>query len=295
MMNRLKSGQGKYRPVNTFLPALAIVLVAAAFLSGFGTAALPANRTPETLGIIADTLVDAQGTVTGTVSLAWTIVNMGQVNSPPLTIRNVYGGDGEVQWTAGYNEDTVAVSGSTGYVASSSVDTAQKTAGQHTIGVARNIRYVAIGSGRMTSRDDILIDGAGNFTNPAVRLACPFSGTGLSPAIPPFCTLVAFGSATDATLASVASEAGGRILSPTSDTPVGAGYRIGLTGITADGADLPAAGSVSASARVLTGEGRLTRFGNFGVKSEDLRYSETSSADGFIDSFRMSMNYAGGV
>jgi hypothetical protein len=267
-----------------------VVIVAMAMmvaLTGCAMAAKPVNQTPETQGIVTSTAINAQGTVTEAESLSWTIVNNGPINSPPL---GSIGTQGEVQYTTGYNQNVAAVSGLTQFNKAFSVDTANKIADASNVKVGTNVQFIAVDTGRMTFSEDILLDGVGNASETAGAMLCPFGPAG-SEFIPVFCNIVQMGSSMDVTLVSAETAASDRFVAATADTPNVVTYSIAAKGLTVDSTTVPAIGTVSAFMKAHIMEAR----GDSADKSEDLTYSETSTASGLINSFSKSMSYMDGM
>ncbi len=298
--------------------SIGIILIVLSFMivfSGFVSAAKPVNQTPETQGISTSTSISAQGTVTESESVAWTIVNNGPINSPPLGALQVVTpkptetpsqppqgakitqsalsdvtGIAEVQYSTGYNQNMMAVSGLTTYVKSSNVDTANKIADASNVKVATDVQFLAVDTGRMTFSEDILLDGVGEESETATAILCPF-GVSSSEFIPDFCNIVQMGSSMDVTLVSLATSASDRFISATADIPVEANYQIKANGLVIDGTSLPSVGTISAFMKTHIQEAR----GDSDDKSEDLTYAETSTASGLINSFAKTMAYQDGM
>jgi hypothetical protein len=311
---------------------LAGVLVTLAILAwaGCAVADIPVNATPETKGITVTTSINAQGTVTASDSLTWQ-QSSDALDAPPL-IRGGYPEElysdgipgrlaydtrpeviayfgpipaGEVQYTAGYSENTMAVQGVTGYAKTTAVDTANKIADKNNIATTRLVTFIAANEqGRMTSSEDILVDGAGADTTAADQILCPF-GTAAGPFFPPFCNVVMTGSSVDVSLASISTSAGERFVSATADVPVVQAYSISLRGITSTDGTADATGSARAFMIAHLQDGRMldvTREGALAgvseweaVKAEDLSYSNAVSASGIIKAFSQSYTYQSGI
>ena len=236
------------------------------------------NATPEVQGITTSTSIQAQGTVTESDSLAWTDSNNGNMK-PPL-------GDSQVQYTTGYNDNLMAVSGQTSYVKSMDISTANKIADQSNVKAATNFQFIAIDTGRATRSEDIFLDATGNTTDTASSILCPFASA-VSSEIPPFCNIIQSGSSIDTTLTSVVTSANDRFVGTDSTFPVVLNYNIAAKGITlSDGTSSPMIGSASAFLKVHVQEAR----NGSSTKSEDLVYGETSTASGLINSFTKSMS-----
>lgn len=196
---------------------------------------------------------------------------------------------GQVQYTTGYNDQYSGISGQQTFAKSMAVSTANKIADQSNIKANTNIQFIAIDTGRATRTEDLLLDGAANTTATSTAILCPFA-TATSEVIPPYCNIVQAGSAFDTTLTSTVTSADTRFVGADSTFPVVLNYNINAQGITLGSQSSPMIGSASAFLKVHIQESR----DNTTTKSEDLVYSETSSASGLISKFSKSMSYQSG-
>ncbi|MDD1720146.1 MAG: hypothetical protein LUQ25_08815, partial [Methanoregulaceae archaeon] len=296
--------------------------------TGSALADIPVNATPETKGISVTTNINAQGTVTASDSITWQ-QSSDALNAPPLISAGrapSYSGDlapgtiahdpngvgagvdtstGEVQYTAGYTEATMAVQGVTSYTKTTSVDTANKIADKNNIAANKIVTFIAANEqGRMTSSEDILVDGAGATTSSADKILCPF-GTAAGPFFPPFCNVVMTGSKVDVSLASVSTSASERFVAATADVPVVQAYSVSVKGVTSSEGSADAIGSASAFMTAHLQDGRVLDVSPddllpgitywLPVKSEDISYSNSVSASGIIKSFSQSYTYQSGI
>lgn len=306
------------------------------------TADRPVNATPEIQGITVTNSMDVNGILTSDASLAWQTTNYGALNSPPLSMpypANVLGssefyqpipafgeqagdiifwdifkdgsqlpgnwGTGQEQFTNGYNEKTTAVSGETSYTKSSTINTASQIPTGDNYQTSKQIAFTGIDGGRMTSSEDLLLDGAGTFSPLANCAACPFAQT-IPPVIwPEFCNIEQMGSSVDMTTVSMATQASDRFVSETCNIPVEANYDINVHGING-----VAIGSVDAYLKTHIQEGRMEYVNNSLYsdqqdlvpiyvyrpgKYEDVTYSEISTATGLITTFDKSMHVQSGI
>jgi len=234
--------------------------------------------------------------------LTW-LQNQGSPLTPPLR-------DLEVQYTTGYNDQVMAVSGQSVFTKSMAVSTGNKIGDQSNIKADTSLQYIAIDTGRATRTEDLLLDGAAQATTTSNAILCPFA-TSVSPVIPAYCNIEQAGSSIDTTLTSVVTHADDRFVGTDSTFPIVLNYNINAQGITlSDGTSSPMIGSVSAYLKVHVQEARnassIPDEINIGasypgsiitqtsLKSEDLVYSESSSASGLISKFSKSMSYQSG-
>jgi hypothetical protein len=128
--------------------------------------------------------------------------------------------------------------------------------------------------------------------------------------IPAFCNIEQAGSAFDTTLTSTVTSADTRFVGTDATIPIVLNYNINSEGITAGNQSSPMIGSVSAYLKVHDQEARnestingylvpeISLFpysyldGSNPQKSEDLDYSEMSTASGLISKFSKSMSYS---
>jgi hypothetical protein len=275
----------------TYFAGVVIVAVAMLIaLTGCAMADIPVNATPETKGITVTTNINAQGTVTASDSLTWQQSNTA-LNAPPLTAD-------EVQYTAGYTEATLAVQGVTSYTKTTAIDTANKIADKNNIAANKIVTFIAANEqGRMTSSEDILVDGAGNQTTDANKILCPF-GQQASGYFPPFCNVVMSGSKVDVSLASISTSASERFVAATADVPVVQAYSISGKGVTSSEGSADAIGSMSAFMTAHLMDGRMVPTGVdewTAYKAEDISYSNSVSASGIIKAFSQSYTYQSGI
>jgi hypothetical protein len=276
------------KKLGIFIIALAVLVVT----TGFVAAERNDPATPEIQGISTATSIQAQGTVTETDSLAWTLAanmtpgmgnQMAVAIGAPLT-------NSKVQYTTGYNDALSAVSGQTTFVKTMAVSTANKIADQSNVAAHTDLQFIAIDTGRATRSEDILIDGVANSTSTSEAILCPFASA-TSAVIPPYCNIVQAGSAIDTTLTSTVTNANDRFVGTDSTFPIALNYNIAAKGITlSDGTSSPMIGSASAYLKVHIQDAR----NNTTVRSEDLVYSEITTASGLINAFSKGFAYQGG-
>jgi hypothetical protein len=243
----------------------------------------PVNATPEIQSITTSESLQVQGTITETDSLVWSTVNHGKVSTIPI-------GDQAIQYTTGYNDNPVAVSGLTTFVKSTGISTGNKIADQSNMKTTTDLQFIAIDTGRVTRSEDILLDGVGNETPTSTSVLCPFAASE-SAVLPRFCNIIQAGSTVDSTLVSLTSEADERLVAASADIPVVLNYAISVKGVTIGGQTAPATGLVSGFLKV-----HLQQARNWSaIKSQDLVYSETATASGLINGFAKSVGYNSGI
>ena len=267
--------------------SIAMVMLVALCGAAFADRNIPA--TPEIQGISTSTSIQAQGTVTETDSLAWTTASNGS-NATATQAIGAPLGVSQVQYTTGYNAQYSGVSGQTTFVKSMAIGTGAKIPDQSNVAAHTDVQFIAIDSGRATNSEDILLDGVANATNTADSILCPFTSNAVA-VIPPYCNIVQAGSSFDSTLTSTVTNANDRFVGSDSTFPVTLNYNVASKGITlSDGTSSPMIGSAAAYLKVHVQEAR----NNTSTKSEDLVYSESSTASGLINSFSKSVAYQSG-
>ncbi|MBP1929922.1 hypothetical protein J2741_002518 [Methanolinea mesophila] len=287
-----------------------LIIAALSLLTGLALADSAVPQTEETQGFITSTIMQAVGTATERDSLAWQITNNGFIGGltdiPPLFPEVV------AVYSMAYNEDTIADQGLVTYAKQGSVDTQGKVPEQSNVNMEKVVEFVGLDTGRMTSAEEQVLDGAGTPFFSLETFICPFAAE-QTLLLPAFCNIVQEGSSVDLTLGSLSTAADTRFVTalapvgnqapgwdrPVSDNGVESNYRVTLTGF----GDVPAMGSADAFINVHIQEGR----GLFGVdgaaplnqedrisfdpKAEDLTYSEDSTASGEITLFRKLVGY----
>ena len=314
--------------ISTLLSGFLLLLVLVAIGGVIADRVIPQD--PEVQGLSTSTSMNVQGIATENDALSWLNSNRGALGNTSLLLPShlvedttgtlifdvpglypvydaMYGGDlpGEVRYTVGYSEDTSAVNGALVYAKSTGIDTANQLADSNNVQTSKTATFVAADTGRMTSSENVLIDGAGqlDFTNSSVL--CPFASED-NYYLPSFCNIATMGNSVDVSLVSLVTKTGERSVAASADTPAEISHSVSVTGI--NGA--PAIGSAQASMGVHIQEGRAGTIGagyalvnehtyDVGIlqniKGEDLAYSESSTASGEISQFVKSMDYKSGV
>ena len=215
---------------------------------------------------------------------------------------------GEVRYTTAYSSDTTAVQGATTLIKTVDVNTANKVVSASNINVNTLLAFDATSDGgRVTSKENLLIDGAGEQTTSASSASlCPFINNDNS-FNPPFCNIVQMGSEIDVTSASISTSAKERFVSNTGSYPVTMDYSISGSGLNPGTGTSYALGSIGASMAAHLQEGLMLNITPYNpeaeiqpsifvsTKSEDTTYSESSSATGTISRFAKSMHYQSGL
>ncbi len=272
---------------------IGFIVIALALLVAFTGMAMaddPVNQTPETQGITTTTVVYALGTTTENDNIVWQMSSE-VLNAPPLTPT-------ERQYTMSYTENTIMDQGYGEYTKQMNLDTQNKVANQFNFRTAKQVDFVTdstIGLGRITTSEDLLLDGAGNGSTTASRFICPFAAATYD-AIPPYCNIVEMGSSFDGTAVSMSTLANERHVAATADPGVAMNYDISAAGVGTAAAWINAhimegrAFDVNNPADVIA----VRRVGT-AQKAIDLTYSEKTTASGVIQNFAKDMAYVSGV
>ncbi|MBP1929012.1 hypothetical protein J2741_001559 [Methanolinea mesophila] len=279
------------------LTAIALVLCTFGAMADTGV-----PQVPETQGFSTSTAISALGTVTETDSVV-NIVGSLALNLPiPAPLTTLY--IDQTEYVGTYTENTIADQGLVTYTKGMSTDTSgMATENLFNVHTDKVVEFVGTDTGRMTSDENSVIDGAATSFLTQSIMICPFAaGQGQFNA--GFCNIVQEGSSVDLTLGSLATTSDQRYIMkksasdtaidvPVSDPGVESDYSIKLTGF----GDVPAMGSAEAYIDVHVQEGR-SLYGEPGPgieplypKAEDLVYSETTTASGDITLFQKVMNY----
>ena len=240
------------------------------------------NATPESQTISTTTAIIADGLVMDNAGLAWTLSNQ-VMGDMPL-------GANEVQYTTAYDANTVAQSGTTTFVKTMAVDTRNKVIGQSNVKADTAVTFIATADGgNIVGSENLMLDGAGNATTAADKMLCPFASNAGN-VIPAYCNIIQAGSKYDLTVGSVTTSANDKFVGSDATVPVTLNYAINVKPYTASGTNVPAIGSAMAYVKAHIMEGN-----NFNTtKAEDLTYSETSSVNGYINSFNKVIAYQSG-
>jgi len=271
------------------LAAVAIILCTSSALADTGV-----PQVPETQGFVTSTAVSAVGTVTETDSIVNIIANRGG-DSLPFPLEQL-----DFEYTRTYTENTIADQGLVTYTKGMITDTAGM-ASQNLFNVQTDkvVEFIGTDTGRMTSDENSVLDGAGLGIVDHAVMICPFASPEGGNVNPPFCNIVSEGSSVDLTIGSLTTSTDQRYIMevaekgdpwdfPVSDPGVASNYNMKLTGF----GDVPAMGSAEAYINVHIQEGRvLTGTPTEDQKSEDLVYSETTTASGDITLFQKVMGY----
>ncbi|MCX6694204.1 MAG: hypothetical protein NT074_06625 [Methanomicrobiales archaeon] len=279
---------------------VAVALVVLIALTGCAMADRNVCATPETQAITTSETVVVTGTMTSTEALTWTVASDSAINTVYKTglAPNPFVGQNS-QYTTGYSEETKAIDGSTTFVKTFSVDTANKVLNQQNVKAYRQIQYVSAGNGaRMTSAETLFVDGVADPALWANTMLCPFAATQPNDN-PPYCNIVTAGSNMDVTQVNVVTNANDRFVNGNGDYPVTLHYDISAKGFTLeDGTTVPAMGGVSAFVRAHIMEGREASINPVNgqiLKAADLTYSELTTASGLIYNFNKVIDYQSGV
>ncbi|MBP1929010.1 hypothetical protein J2741_001557 [Methanolinea mesophila] len=275
------------------LSAIALVLCTLPAMADTGC-----PQVPETQGFVTSTAMSAIGTVTETDSVVNIIANYVEEGS---TLPYPLAGTTErAEYTSTYTENTIADQGLVTYAKGMTTDTAgAATTGLFNIRTDKVVEFIGTDTGRMTSSENSVLDGAGSAFMDEDIMICPFASPGLT-VNPDFCNIVQEGSVVDLTLGSLATDTEQRYIMekggirggiegwdlPVSDPGVESNYNIKLTGF----GDIPAMGSAESYIDVHVQEARYYSAME-DVKAEDLVYSETSTASGEITLFQKVMSY----
>jgi hypothetical protein len=306
--------------LSTGIISLLIIL----FLAGIVCADPSVTQVPEIQGLSTATSVNAVGLMTESDSLSWQLSNLGINNSlaapgyPPYDAGNgtvlvwddIYPyashTPGQVLYTTVYDADIVAQAGQISYVKTMDVNTGNKVISQSNVNAQTGLTFVATDDGgNVVGTEDLMLDGAGMYDLTADKMLCPFAAQS-SLFIPPYCNIVQTGSKYDLTVGSVTTDANNRFVGSDATAPVVQNYDINVKPYGTSQGQIPAIGSAMAYMKVHTQEGRLTLVNQFimendevsiykVVKSQDITYSDSSSALGVISAFTKSLSYNSGM
>jgi hypothetical protein len=220
-------------------------------------------------------------------------VTAGGWTGPTITGKGIHTGaldPGQVQYTTAYDANIVAQAGHTSFVKSMNIHTGNKVIGQSNLDAKTALTFIATADGgNVVGSENLMLDGAGMPTTAANKMLCPFASAGGN-VIPAYCNIVQVGSKYDLTVGSVTTNANERFVGTDATNPVVLNYVINVKPYTASGTQVPATGSAMAYIKAHIQEGN-----NFNTtKAEDLTFSETSSVNGYINSFNKVIAYQSG-
>jgi len=277
------------------------VLISVALLiavTGVVFADQPVPAVPETQTITTGTTFIANGLVTESDALTWSLSNQ-TLDTMPL-------GSGQIQYTTAYDANVVAQAGQTTLVKSMAIDTRNKVLSQHNVKADTAVTYIATADGGdIIGTENIMLDGVGDNTTASDRMLCPFAGGPIN-VIPAYCNIAQMGSRYDLTVGSVTTSASDPFVGIDATVPVDLNYAINVKPYGTTSGQIPAIGSAMAYVKTHIQEANtwdkqsLVSRQPFIIaytpqKVEDLTYSEVTSAQGTITSFNKVMSYSSQV
>lgn len=202
-------------------------------------------------------------------------------------------------YTSSYLDSTIADQGRTSYTKTIRFDTRGAEAeNQYNLVTDRIISFIGAESGRMSSEESTLLDGAGAGQYAEATMICPFASIDGEGIIPPFCNIVEQGSNVNIREGMLSTGMKERFIMqvtadddlnwprPVSDPGTEMQYHINLAGIGRS----PAIGSASAFMNTHIMEGNAPpiwqRWQWSYLLAEDIVYNEFTTARGAIDLFQ---------
>jgi hypothetical protein len=252
-------------------------------LTGIAMADPGVNQTFETQGISMVTSIQAEGNMVSATDVTWKQSNAQPITAFPPAPNTL----GSVYYVSTYAEDTMSNGyGFIAYDKNTQLETKSRLNGQYNIEATKEISFIGLDGAEMTSTDNIFLDGTGNYTETKSAAICVFASS-KSEYIPMFCNTVEAGSTFTMELVNARTETNDRFVVPSADTPTTLNHNIRVDTL----ADLPSVGKVSAFMEGKIQEGRGNNTGVF----EDIEFSESTSADGFITLFDKNMGWTSGI
>ena len=197
---------------------------------------------------------------------------------------------GQVQYTTAYDANIVAQGGHTAFTKSMNIDTRNKVISQSNLNAKTALTFAATADGgNVVGSENLMLDGAGNWTKASDRMLCPFSAYPVD-IIPAYCNIVQAGSKYDLTIGSVTTNANTRFVGTDATNPVVLNYDISVKPYGTSQGQILASGSAMAYLKAHIQEARV----NGTAKAEDLTYNEQSSAQGTITAFTKVIAYQSG-
>src|SRR5512139_555302 len=145
-----------------FMKKFGIMVIAIAMLvgmTGFAMADTGVNQTFETQGITVLTSIQAQGNMDSMTDVAWTQSSAVPLTSiPPAPAAGVY-------YASTYEEDTQSNGvGNILYDKTTELETKARLTNQFNIEATKQINFVGVDGARITSDENIFLDGTGNYS-----------------------------------------------------------------------------------------------------------------------------------
>jgi len=273
------------------------IFVIFTLLSGIALADPGIPAVPETQGIDISTTVYAIGNFASSSDMQWMITNddKGLSDIPPLDVIFA------TAYQSTYSEDTSSNgNGLIYYDKELDVETSDQLSGQFNIEATKEIAFVGIDGARITSADNIFVDGAATRYLTDQVILCPFA-TYDTTVIPSYCNSAEAGSLIDMSVANVRTTSTDRFVVPSGDSPVELNHDILVTEFATD---MPSQGIASTDMDVLILEGS-GYFKTFDmeriillypdVAMERIEFSEATDVNGDISNFEKLMHYESSI
>jgi hypothetical protein len=266
----------------SFTIVLAALIMALVVCCAAGTAGLPVLPSNETSSLNVAISATAVGTLRSDTGMTFTQGNGNLANNPPLD------SNGEGQATIGYNEKTVAISGSIVYDKTLALDTSAQDQLSSNLVTTRSIDYTNTGDGNgvgmMYSTESVMIDEAATgSTNDASCCPWPTDSTQILPAT---CLTVISGSEVTLQEGSVTSVSTARTVSDDVANGIALSYDVEVDGSGQTGNETAKGkATVYTEALIMEGSGNATNM------TTQVEYSESVTVDGLIE-IAMSTGYS---
>jgi hypothetical protein len=270
-----------------------IIITITGFLSGFALADPGIPAVSETQGIDISTTVYAIGNFASSSDMQWSITNDadGLSEIPPLNVIFA------TAYQSTYSEETSSNgNGLIHYDKELDVETSDQISGQSNLEATKEIAFVGIDGARITSSENIFVDGTATRYLADQVLLCPFA-TFDTTIIPSYCNSAEAGSLVDMSVANVRTTTNDRFIMPAGDYPMELNHDIRVTEFTPG---MPSYGIASTNMEVLIQEGSdyhltfdegriIVLFPD--VLSERIEFSEETDVNGDINNFEKLMHY----
>jgi hypothetical protein len=257
-----------------------VLVIALILLTGYAMADRGTPQVPETQGIVTSTTIDAVGNFATNSEIQWRITDqIGGLPSVPVLAPPF-----EI-YESMYTEDSVSNgAGLILYDKELDIETSNQISGQWNIEATKELAYVGIDGARVTSTDNIFVDGAGQIASTSTKIICPFA-TAASTIFPAYCNRAEAGSTIDMTVANVRTTSTDRFVMPSGDHPVELNHDLVVTELVED---LPSMGTASAYMEVLIQEGSSI---SPTTLQERIEFYEETTVSGDITNFEKLMHY----
>ncbi len=197
---------------------------------------------------------------------------------------------GETRETTSYASTLNARGGLSDYSKNSVLNTGNQILGGSNFGPVTTLAFAGIDDGgHAVGSEEMTLDSMGSATRTSDVMTCPFGPT-QSAFVPPYCNIIMVGSKFDLAIGTVTSDANERFVGTDAGVANVVNYDFAVSPYNTATGPVTAFGSAEAYVNAHTMEGRT----DSNTISQDMTYSEHTSANGFINGFHKSIKWQSG-